>query len=125
MLNFHPIDVQAFKAMGATLKAGDVFLNAKELLSASPEQPLEVLRRRTPNEKGFFLSWFIFNRCFLVVRLIVYACYTSYFWLVFVWWVLGAVLNPDKMLPYAVMVGAFVSFVYAKVLCGFDYNISS
>jgi hypothetical protein len=124
VLNFVPIQVQALKAMEATVVAGDIRLEAEQLLDASPEQPLEVLKRRSANEKGFFLCWFIFNRSFLVMRLIVYSCYTSYFYLVFIWWILGAVLNPDKMLPYAVMVGTFFSFVYAKVLQGFGFNLS-
>jgi hypothetical protein len=42
------------------------------------------------------------------------SCYLGYMSLVGVWWLLGAILNPNAFLPYATGVATFVTFVTYK-----------
>lgn len=90
----------------------------EELSSASPERHFEVLRCRPWPHLAYSIVYFLCNRIYLLLRLLLFGSYFGYFFLVLVWWVLGAVLQPDKMLPFASMVATFVSFVIAKVGMG-------
>jgi hypothetical protein len=113
--------------MKPVFKVGKDELKSEDLLNATMEYPIEVLQKRPAHpwvkqqsknklpSKLYSGSWYVVNRSFLLMRFFVFSCYPAYIMLVFIWWVLGAVLNPEKMLPYAVMIGTFVSFVYAKV----------
>lgn len=51
---------------------------------------------------------------FWIFFLFLFVMYIGYICLVALWMVLGAILNPNKFLPFAAAVGTFVLFIATK-----------
>jgi hypothetical protein len=83
------------------------------LLDADADNQVEVFFRAT---HLFWKSlWYVINRLSVAMRVLLFAMYVGYVALVVIWWLLGAVLQPDKMLPFAAMVASYIAFMHAKV----------
>ncbi len=52
---------------------------------------------------------------FYVYFIVLFVIYVSYVCLVALWMVLGAILNPNKFLPFATSVATFLLFLVSKI----------
>lgn len=63
--------------------------------------------RRTINNQ-------IFSYSFRSMTVFILWLYISYICLFLIWWVLGAIINPEKFLPYATTSISFISYIVYK-----------
>jgi hypothetical protein len=81
---------------------------------ASAESPIIITKNRTCCQRVLYLFVFVVDRAFPATQFLFIAMSIGYAMLVAQWFVLGAVLNPTKMLPYAAAAGTLVGFVTTK-----------
>ena len=81
---------------------------------ASAESPIIITKNRSCYQRALYLFVFVVDRAFPATQFLFIAMSIGYVMLVAQWFVLGAVLNPTKMLPYAAAAGTLVGFVTTK-----------
>lgn len=73
-----------------------------------------VSSQRKPSLRiGYAIRWAVMVALKWLL-LLTAAAYIAWVFLVSVWWILGAILNPTRFLPFAAAVVAFFAFLVAK-----------
>jgi hypothetical protein len=83
--------------------------------SASPLQPISLEKPYTGSQRcGYLVRWMV-HELLRLYLLLVCGAMVAYIVLVGVWWILGAVINPNRFLPYAAAVVTFFTFMTGKI----------